>query len=159
MTTKRLPFPFFILAVALLGGALAACSSGGATIGLAPGLTAPIDRPGAQMDKAAALNIVNQYRATRGATALAGDPGLDAEARSVVEAYARTGTPPATPQGVTVMRLSAGYLNFAETFSGWRSSPADADALATPAARRVGMAAVYDPNSAYGAHWVILLGS
>jgi uncharacterized protein YkwD len=56
------------------------------------------------------------------------------------------------------MRLSAGYTNFAETFSGWRNSPEDANVLAQGDARRAGFAAVYDPNSAYGTHWVMLLG-
>ncbi|WP_404401580.1 CAP domain-containing protein [Pelagibacterium halotolerans] len=160
MPIAKPPFraPLFAT-VLLIAGALAACSPGGATIGLPQGLTAAIDQPGAQMDRAAALNIVNQYRTIRGVPALAGDATLDAQARQVAEAYARSGTPPATPAGVTVMRLSAGYLNFAETFSGWRSSPADANALATPSAGRAGFAVVYDPNSAYGAHWVVLLAS
>ena len=67
------------------------------------------------------------------------------------------GNPPTRPAGTTNMRLSAGYTNFAETFSGWRNSPADADVLAQGDARRAGFAAVYEPNSAYGAHWVMLL--
>ncbi|MCD7061337.1 CAP domain-containing protein [Pelagibacterium xiamenense] len=160
MTFASLSFrPALLTAAALLVVALAACSPGGTTIGLPQGLTATIDRPGAQMDRAAALNILNQYRATRGAQPLAGDATLDAQAQAVAQAYASSGTPPATPEGVTVMRLSAGYLNFAETFSGWRSSPPDADALAAPSARRAGLAVVYDPNSAYGAHWVVLLAS
>lgn len=158
--TRCLPLhPALLFATLLVAGALAACSPGGATIGLVPGLTAPVDRPGAQMDKTAALDIVNQFRATRGASPLSRDSELDAQAQTVAQAYAQTGTPPALPQGVQAMRLSAGYLNFADTFSGWRSSPADADALAMGAARRAGLAVVYDPNSAYGAHWVLLLAS
>mgnify|MGYP003115742043 CR=1 FL=1 len=74
-----------------------------------------------------------------------------------------SGAPSSTGGGLapglvtTNMRLSAGYTNFAETFSGWRNSPADADVLAQGDARRAGFAAVYEPNSAYGAHWVMLL--
>lgn len=125
--------------------------------GLAPGLTASINAPGAQMDRRAALGIVNQYRATRGTGALSGDAQLDAQAQAVAAQYASTGERPARPSGVSVMRLSAGYENFAETFSGWRNNPGDADAMATSAAGRAGFAVVYDPNSAYGTHWVMLL--
>ena len=140
-------------------GALAACSGAPSTGGgLAPGLVAQINAPGAQMDRSAALGIINQYRATRGVAPLSADPALDAQAQTVAAQYASTGNPPARPAGATNMRLSAGYTNFAETFSGWRNSPADADVLALAEARRAGFAAVYDPNSAYGTHWVMLLG-
>lgn len=146
------------LAVLCVGG-LAACSgapSGGGA--LAPGLVAQVASPGAQMDRHAALDIVNQYRATRGVAPLAADAGLEAQAQSVAAQYAGSGNPPARPADAAAMRLSAGYTNFAETFSGWRNSPADANVLAQADARRVGFAAVYDPNSAYGTHWVMLLG-
>lgn len=146
--------------VALCVGALAACSgtsnTGGG--GLAPGLVAEIASPGAQMDRQAALGIINQYRATRGAAPLASDPALDAQAQAVATQYASSGNPPARPADAAAMRLSAGYTNFAETFSGWRNSPEDANVLAQGDARRAGFAAVYDPNSAYGTHWVMLLG-
>ncbi len=146
-------------AVLCVGG-LAACSgaptAGGG--GLAPGLVAQIATPGAQMDRQAALQIINQYRATRGAAPLAPDAALDAQAQSIATQYASSGNPPARPADAAAMRLSAGYTNFAETFSGWRNSPADANVLAQGDARRAGFAAVYDPNSAYGTHWVMLLG-
>lgn len=141
-------------------GALAACS-GAPTApsgGLAPGLVAQVTSPGAQMDRQAALGIINQYRATRGVAPLTADPALDVQAQQVAGQYANTSTPPSMPSGVAAMRLSAGYTNFAETFSGWRNSPADANVLAQGDATRAGFAAVYDANSAYGTHWVMLLG-
>ncbi|WMT86706.1 CAP domain-containing protein [Pelagibacterium sp. 26DY04] len=144
---------------ALCVGALAACSGAPNTGGaLAPGLVAQIASPGAQMDRQAALGIINQYRATRGVAPLAADAALDAQAQAIAAQYASSGNPPAMPAGAAAMRLSAGYTNFAETFSGWRNSPADANVLAQSDARRAGFAAVYDPNSAYGTHWVMLLG-
>lgn len=140
--------------------ALAACSgmSSGAGGGLAPGLVAEVNSPGARMDRASALQIVNQYRALRGVGPLSADPALESQAEQVAGQYARAGTPPAQPAGAAAMRLSAGYTNFAETFSGWRNSPVDADVMALANASRVGFAAVFDPNSAYGTHWVMLLG-
>ena len=154
---RRLPH----LALALFcAGGLAACSGAPATTGggLAPGLVAQIATPGAQMDRQAALGIVNQYRAVRGVSPLTADAALDAQAQALATQYASTGNAPAKPADAAALRLSAGYTNFAETFSGWRNSPADANVLAQADARRVGFAAVYNPNSAYGTHWVMLLG-
>lgn len=148
-----LPLGAGLASAALLAGCVGGPSGGG----LAPGLTQAINAPGVQMDRVAALSIVNQYRAVRGAAPLAADPGLDAQAQQLASQYAGSGTPPSKPAGVSAMRLSAGYQNFAETFSGWRNSPADADVLASGAARRAGFAAVYNPNSAYGTHWVMVL--
>lgn len=142
-----------VAAAALLAGCVGG-PSGGA---LAPGLTAKVNAPGAQMDRGAALSIINQYRSVRGVSALAGDAGLDAQAQTLASQYAATGNPPALPSGLVAMRMSAGYENFAETFSGWRNSPADADAIASANARRAGFAAVYNPNSTYGTHWVMVL--
>jgi uncharacterized protein YkwD len=150
--TLGLPLAGLVIAVSLAG-----CMGGSTGGALAPGLVQAVNTPNAQMDRVAALAIVNQYRSVRGAAALAPDQGLDAQAQSLASQYAATGTPPSMPSGVSAMRLSAGYENFAETFSGWRNSPADADVMASGSARRAGFAAVYNPNSAYGTHWVMVL--
>lgn len=149
---------FKLVSGALLLGLAAACVPAATNMGLAPGLTQRIDTPGAQMDRGSALAIINQYRSTRGVAALAPDAGLDAQAQTLASQYAASGNPPSLPQGLVAMRLSAGYENFAETFSGWRNSPADANVLASASASRAGFAAVYNPNSAYGTHWVMVLG-
>lgn len=134
--------------------ALGACSSGGA---LSPGLAQRMDMPGAQLNRAEALGIVNNYRTQSGAAALAEDAGLDAQAQQLAMQYAKTGKQPAKPAGIAQIRYSAGYFTFAETFSGWRNSPADAPALTDRAATRAGVAAVYDAASPYGVYWVIVL--
>ena len=54
------------------------------------------------------------------------------------------------------MKLSAGYATFAETFSGWRNSPADAVALKATAGK-AGIAMAYNGSSTYGVHWVLVL--
>jgi uncharacterized protein YkwD len=133
---------------------LAACSGGGAP--LSGGLTQRMDQPGANLNRGEALGIVNHYRATVGATALAADSGLDTMAQGLAANYAK-GTQPRTPDGVVAMRLSAGYANFAETFSGWRNSPEDAGALSNRSATRAGLGVAYDANSNYGVYWVLLL--
>jgi uncharacterized protein YkwD len=57
------------------------------------------------------------------------------------------------------MRVSAGYANFAETFSGWRNSPADAAAIADASATKAGLGVAYDANSTYGVYWVLVLAN
>jgi len=152
--------PSHVALTAALFGALvlAGCSGTGGSggTGLAPGLVAPMDQAGARLDEAAAYSILNQYRATRGVPAFVPDPALTAQAQQLAQSYAASGRPPAVPSGLG-SRFSAGYTTFAETFSGWRSSPTDAQALV--AGQRAGLAVVYDPNSEYGTHWVLLTSS
>lgn len=150
MTVKPNLAPL-VAAVAL---ALAGCTSGG---GLAPGLVARMDKPGANFDRLAALAILNDYRSTIGTAPLVADAGLDANAQTLAAGYARTGTAPTMPAGAVAMRVSAGYATFAETFSGWRNAPADAQVLAAGSATRAGIGVAYDASSTYGVYWVLLL--
>ena len=148
------------LTAVLAGITLAACSMGGGgsatAIALAPGLSARMDQPGASLDRAQAVSIINAYRATNGLPALTPDAALDGTAQALANQYAQTGAPPPAPQGLTVMKLSAGYATFAETFSGWRNSPADAAGLKATATR-AGVAVAYNASSNYGVHWVLVL--
>jgi hypothetical protein len=144
-------------AAVLVGAGLSAC--GETAGGLAPGLVARMDAPGATLDRAGAIGIVNQYRSTVGASALTGDTTLDATAQSLAAQYASTGNAPKLPAGAVAIRVSAGYPNFAETFSGWRNSPAVAWVLASSGATRAGIASVYDAKSTYGVYWVLVLAS
>lgn len=146
------------VAAALAGIVLSACSMGGAAtpVALAPGLSARMDQPGASLDRAQAIGIINAYRATNGLPALTPDAGLDGTAQALANQYAQTGNPPRTPQELTVMKLSAGYATFAETFSGWRNNPADAVGLKANATK-AGVAVAFNPASSYGVHWVLVL--
>ena len=157
------PFKPAFLALALSTAALtiSACSmagGGGAATGLAlaPGLSARMDQPGAVLDKAQAIGIINAYRATNNLPPLVSDPALDGTAQALATQYAQTGTPPSTPQDLAGMKLSAGYATFAETFSGWRNNPADAAGLRANATR-AGVAVAFNPTSNYGIHWVLVL--
>lgn len=140
----------FLVLCAVLS--LAACTP----TGLPAGLTARMDAPGAQLDRAEALNIINQYRASRGAPAVALDAGLNGQAQALANNYASSNTPPKLPDAAAAIRVSAGYTSFAETFSGWRSRQTDAAALSAPGHGRMGLGVAYAANSTYGTHWVIL---
>lgn len=152
--------PARLIAFGLLAALLAGCSIGGGSPGgLHPGLTARMDQPGANLDRAGAIGLVNAYRASVGTGALAGDAALDTTAQALAAQYATTGTAPKLPAGAVAIRISAGYANFAETFSGWRNSSADAAVLATPGARRAGIGVAFNQASTYGTYWVLLLGN
>jgi uncharacterized protein YkwD len=116
-----------------------------------------MNRPGAQLNRVEALFLLNDYRRQNGASDVRGDTVLDATAQTLAQNYAKTGAQPLLPPGSTVMRLSAGYATFAEVFSGWRAVPADASALATPSVGRAGLGVVYEPASANGVYWVLVL--
>lgn len=159
-TISRLAAPSLAIAAVL---AIAGCSmmgGGGASspAALASGLSARMDQPGATLDRQQAIGLINAYRSTVGAAPLTPDAGLDGTAQALANQYAQTGTAPATPQGMTVMKLSAGYATFAETFSGWRNNPADAVGLAANA-QKAGVAVAYNATSSYGIHWVLVLGN
>lgn len=144
----------------LCAGALAACSMGGggsASIALAPGLSARMDQPNAQLDRAQAIDIVNSYRATKGLPPLTPDSGLDGTAQALVNQYALTGIAPKTPAGIT-LKLSAGYATFGETFSGWRNNPADAAGM-TVNATKAGVAVAFNADSSYGVYWALVLAN
>jgi uncharacterized protein YkwD len=130
---------------------------GNTSIALAPGLSARMDQPNAQLDRAQAINMVNAYRSTQGLPSLTADSGLDGTAQALVAQYASTGIAPKTPGGIT-MKLSAGYATFAETFSGWRNNPADAAGM-TANATKAGVAVAYNAQSNYGVYWVLVLGN
>ena len=116
-----------------------------------------MDQQGASLNRAEALAMLNAYRGTVGTPPLATDAGLDTTAQSLAAAYAKSGNAPGRPDGAVVMRVSAGYATFAETFSGWRNSPQDASAIADGSARRAGLGVAYEPSSTYGVYWVLVL--
>ena len=153
MTARNL---FRLTLAAGVAVALGACSFGGGAP-LSEGLTTPMNRPGAQLNRVEALFLLNDYRRQNGASDVRGDTVLDATAQTLAQNYAKTGAQPLLPPGTTVMRLSAGYATFAEVFSGWRAVPADAAALSTTSVGRAGIGVVYEPASANGVYWVLVL--
>jgi len=145
-----------VAVAAVLAAVLGACSVGGGKT-LSPGLTTPMNQPGAQLNRVEALFLLNDFRRNQGAVDVRGDTLLDSTAQSLATNYAKTGAQPILPPGAVAMRLSAGYTTFAEVFSGWRNVPTDASALADPTAKRAGLGVSYDPNSTHGVYWVLVL--
>ena len=156
ITKGHTTLPRIALAAVLAAG-LAACSMGSGGGQLSPGLSAPMNQPGAKLNRVEALFLLNDFRRAQGAADVRGDTVLDGTAQTLATNYAKSGAQPALPPGAVVMRLSAGYTTFAEVFSGWRAVPADAGAIADPTAKRAGLGVAYDPNSTHGVYWVLVL--
>lgn len=142
-----------VIIFALIFG-LAACAP---TIGLAPGLSARMDAPGARLDQTAALSLINSLRAARGVAPATASIALAGKAQTLANQYAGSGKAPKKPEGAKAIRFSAGYTSFAETFSGWRASSTETAALVDPAMTQIGIGVTYNANSTYGTHWVLLL--
>ncbi|MBJ6987017.1 CAP domain-containing protein [Devosia sp. MC521] len=143
----------------LVAGCVSFGGGGGSSpAGLQPALTARMDVPNARLDSQQAIALVNAYRANQNMPPLVADAGLNGSAQALANQYAQTGVAPSMPGGLVQMKLSAGYATFAETFSGWRNNPADAVALAANASK-AGIGVAFNPNSAYGIHWVLVLGN
>lgn len=151
-----------ILVVLCLFLPLAGCL--GTTSPLPVGLTASMARPGAQLDRQEAIGLINQYRAANNLPQLSLTTELNALATEAAARYASDGNNNGAAalvaersQGSAL--FSAGYTNFAETFSGWRGSSRDAKTLLIPNATKAGLAVNYNPNSSYGAHWVLVVAN
>jgi uncharacterized protein YkwD len=59
--------------------------------------------------------------------------------------------------GVAVENIAAGYTTLAEAFSGWRESPAHRANMLNRYVTRMGIAAVYAPQSRYKVFWSLIL--
>ncbi len=58
-----------------------------------------------------------------------------------------------------VENVSAGYHTLAEAFSGWRDSPPHRANMLNAGANRMGIAAVYSPQSKYKVFWALIMAT
>ncbi len=58
-----------------------------------------------------------------------------------------------------VENISAGYHTMAEAFSGWRDSPSHRANMLASGVTKMGIAAVYAPNSKYKVFWTMILAA
>ena len=63
------------------------------------------------------------------------------------------------PATVAVENISAGYHTLAEAFSGWRDSPPHKANMLKTGVTKLGIAAIYAPNSKYKVFWTLILAS
>ncbi len=60
---------------------------------------------------------------------------------------------------VAVENIGAGYHTLAEAFSGWRDSPRHRANMLHSGVTKMGIAAVYSPNSKYKVFWALILAA
>jgi uncharacterized protein YkwD len=60
---------------------------------------------------------------------------------------------------VAVENIGAGYHTLAEAFSGWRDSPPHRANMLHKGVTKMGIAAVYSPNSKYKVFWALILAA
>lgn len=153
------------LALAELG----ACTKGELPSFVQPSFYRNLTEPGATLDSDAAASMLSDYRRKNGLPAVAVDPALMAlaeqEARllvsrdrlsvgsSLTTRLRRAGYRSKT----AAENISAGYYTLAEAFSGWRDSPPHRQNMLLKGATRMGIAAMYAPNSKYKVFWTLIL--
>jgi uncharacterized protein YkwD len=126
---------------------------------------------GAQLDAATAASMISGYRRNNNLTEVTVDPELmrlaEAQARGMA---ARDKLDHNVIRGfserlkgydakLAVENIGAGYHTLAEAFSGWRDSPPHRANMLKTGVTRLGIAAVYAPQSKYKVFWTLILAA
>ena len=126
---------------------------------------------GGELDPSAAQSMISGYRANNGLGAVTLDPALmklaEERSRAMV---ARDKLDNNAGKGlqkrikgydakVAVENVSAGYHTLAEAFSGWRDSPPHKANMLKNGVTKLGIAAIYAPNTKYKVFWTLILAS
>jgi uncharacterized protein YkwD len=128
---------------------------------------------GGQLDPAAAASMISGFRQNNGLTPVSLDPELmkmaEVQARAMAaknkldhnvagsfnERLRRSGY----KARVGAENIGAGYHTLAEAFSGWRDSPPHKANMLLRGATRMGIAAIYVPNTKYKVFWALILAA
>jgi len=128
---------------------------------------------GASVDATAAASMISGYRGNNGLGAVEVDPELMriamdrartmAEKDKVDRSAGREFTGRLASAGfdgkVAVENVGAGYHTLAEAFSGWRDSPPHRAKMLKGDVNRLGIAAVYAPQSKYKVFWALIMAA
>ena len=159
-----------ILGTLMLGG----CASEVATAPpLQPTMYASMASNGAKLDPVAAASMISLYRQNNGLGPVVVDPALMALAEDQSGVMARRNkldhdvkaplpkrlNASGYPATNAVENVSAGYHTMAEAFSGWRDSPPHRANMLKSGVTKLGIAAVYAPNTKYKVFWTLILAS
>ena len=159
---------------------LCALTIAAAALGGCAGNSAPPDQPSfyqsmaqpdVTVDAAAAASMISGYRTNNGLEAVTVDPELmrfASEQAHAMAAHDKMDHDAARPfaeriksaglgGSVAVENISAGYHTLAEAFSGWRDSPPHRANMLNRSVTKMGIAAVYSPQSKYKVFWSLIL--
>jgi uncharacterized protein YkwD len=132
-----------------------------------------LTQPGAELDASAAASMISGYRSNNGLPAVALDPELMRLAQAQAEVMAKrdkldhgAGKPfvqrlkaSGYDARTAAENISAGYHTLAEAFSGWRDSPPHKANMLKNGVTKLGIAAIYAPNTKYKVFWTLILAS
>ena len=164
---SRLPMTALIAALALAG-----CAGEGPPAEQ-PSFYRSMASPTAELDAAAAASMISGYRQNNGLGVVTVDPTLMQLAQAQASAMAARDKVDSDAKGAfakrmqasgfdakaSVENISAGYHTLAEAFSGWRDSPPHRANMLKDGVTRIGIAAVYTPNSKYKVFWALILAA
>jgi uncharacterized protein YkwD len=161
-----------VVSLVFAGLALAGCAAD-APPAEQPSFYRSMASPTAELDAAAAASMISGYRQNNGLGAVTVDPTLMQLAQARASAMAARDKVDSDAKGafakrmqasgfdgkVSVENISAGYHTLAEAFSGWRDSPPHRANMLKDGVTRLGIAAVYTPNSKYKVFWALILAA
>ncbi len=127
----------------------------------------------AELDAKAAASMISGYRRNNGLGLVALDDHLMKMAQEQSRAMASKNRFEHDAAGpfqqrikrsgydakVAVENIGAGYHTLAEAFSGWRDSPPHRANMLHSGVTKMGIAAVYSPNSKYKVFWTLILAA
>jgi uncharacterized protein YkwD len=158
-----------IVGFLLLGG----CAADVATVPEQPTMYLSMANGGAKLDPVAAASMISLYRSNNGLGPVVVDPALMALAENQSTAMAKKNkldhevaaplpkrlNSSGYPATLAVENISAGYHTMAEAFSGWRDSPPHRANMLKSGVNKIGIAAIYAPNTKYKVFWTMILAS
>ena len=164
--------PAATLLIGALAVALAGCASEVAPPEQ-PTFYRSMASPGAELDATTAASMISGFRQNNGLGAVTVDPALmqmaQAQAQTMATrdkveneakgAFAKRVKTAGFDSKTAVENISAGYHTVAEAFSGWRDSPPHRANMLSAGANRMGIAAVYSPQSKYKVFWALIMAS
>jgi uncharacterized protein YkwD len=127
----------------------------------------------AEVDGPTAASMISGYRHNNGLGAVEVDPDLmrlalerargmaarDKLDRAAGREFTKSLSGAGFNSKKAVENISAGYHTLAEAFSGWRDSPPHRANMLNAGANRLGIAAVYSPQSKYKVFWALIMAS
>ena len=152
--------------------ALVGCADGAPPAGQ-PSFYKDLAQSDAALDTDAAQSMISGYRSSNGLPPVTIDPELMQLASEQAQAMADNGKPDhdtgqpfqdrirksGFDAGVAVENVAAGYHTLAEAISGWRDSPPHRANMLNASVTRMGIAAVYAPQSKYKVFWALILAA
>ena len=159
------------LLIGTLAAVLASCAEAPSPAPSRPAFYNNLELPTSRLDVQDAVQIISNYRVSKGLTPVIADPELIILAQNHANAPARDnkvgheigGTfadrvkTLNSQRSVSVENVSAGYRSFAEAFSGWRDSKRHNANLLNKKVSRFGIAKAVNSNSKFKVFWTLVM--